>query len=199
MTPLLLLLLASQTGSVAESRVFGCEGPFTADLTEAKLVSIYGAANVRSGDVHFAEGLSEPGAVVFPDAPEDRIEVFWRDAATRTNPRVIRVTGRQSRWRTRDGITIGSDLKAIERTNRRPFRLLGFGWDYGGTVMSWGAGQLALLDATPCRVRIRLTPPEGLAFKELIGERQFSSGHPAMQKLNPRVYELLLLFDPGDR
>ena len=200
MTTLLLLFVLGQGRPAADSRVFGCHAPFTSELTEERLVEIFGARNVQAGEFEFAEGLNEPGAVVFPDAPEDKIQVFWRDGAARSNPRVVRVRGERTRWRTADGITIETDLKTVERFNGKPFRLLGFGWDYSGTVMSWASGRLASNDAGTCRVRMRLTPPSwSREVRQVIGEREFSSGHPAMQALNPRVYELLLSFDGGAR
>ncbi len=65
------------------------------------------------------------------------------------------------------------------------------------TVMSWSEGPLVAQDSADCRVRIRLAAPRdstedgrSTLFRQLIGEREFSPGHPAMQALNPSVYEL---------
>jgi len=33
-------------------------------------------------------------------------------------------------------------------------------------------------------------------YQAILGDRYFSSGHPAMQKLNPRVYEMIVFFAP---
>lgn len=193
----LALMLGQETP--APSRVFGCGGPFTADLTEQRLIEIYGAANVRPGDVYVGEGFSEPGAVVFPDSPSDRIEVVWSDEKQRARPRFVRVKEKNSQWRTADGISVGSELKSIERINGRPFRLSGFGWDGSGTVMSWTGGHLERRETAACRLRVALTPSgeEGPSpvSRQVIGAREFSSGHPAMQQLNPRVYQLVLMFD----
>ena len=195
----LALMLGQETA--ASSRVFGCGGPFTADLTEQRLIEIYGAANVRAGDVYVGEGNYESGTIVFPDSPKGRIEVLWQDSAKRMLPAAIGVRRDATDWRTVTGITIGTDLKTIERANGRPFRLLGFDWDYQGTVMSWSAGRLSKQDGGACRVRMRLRPTgdEWSAISRAIarqvsGMAEFSSGHPAMQQINPRVYELWLAF-----
>lgn len=198
MTLLIALWLNLQASSSASSRVLGCHGPFTADLTEARLVEIFGAANVRTGDVYVGEGFSEPGAVVFPDSAEDRVEVVWGDGATRSRPRFVRVNNERSRWKLAGGIAIATDLKTIERLNGRPFRLLGFSWDYSGTVMSWAGGFLEREGTPTCRTGARLRPSaeqRDPIIRQVIGERRFSSGHPAMQQLNPRVYDLWLSFD----
>ena len=202
MTTLLVLVMLGQTLAAEQSRVFGCNGPFTPDLTEQRLIEIYGAANVRAGDVYVGEGFSEPGAVVFPDSPPDRIEVVWSDGEKRAMPRFVRVRSKSTRWKTADLITIGSDLKSIERINRRPFRLRGFGWDYSGSVTSWAGGRLEREETAGCRIRVALQPGgEGewpSIWQQVLGDREFSSGHPAMQQLNPQVYELVLGFSRHD-
>jgi hypothetical protein len=67
--------------------------------------------------------------------------------------------------------------------------------------MSWSGGRLPEQDASGCRVRLRLAvdserTEDGRSshFQQLIGERPFSSGHPAMQALNPSVYELMIQY-----
>jgi hypothetical protein len=42
-----------------------------------------------------------------------------------------------TKWRTAEGITIGTPLRELERFNRRPFRLAGFAVDGAGAVVSW--------------------------------------------------------------
>jgi len=50
----------------------------------------------------------------------------------------------------------------------------------------------------PCTIRARLRP-EGvqdaerqISYRQVLGDREFSSGHPAMQTLDPSVYEVWL-------
>ena len=197
-TLLMIMVLGGQETAFAASRVLGCTGPFTTELTEQRLIQIYGAANVRAGDLYVGEGYYTPGTIVFPDSPKDRIEVVWHDSERRTHPAGISIRRDATNWRTATAITIGTDLKTIERLNRRPFRLLGFAWDYQGTVMSWSGGRLSEQDGRGCRVRMRLRPSgdERPAIgNQVSGMAEFSSGHPAMQQLNPRVFELWLSFD----
>jgi hypothetical protein len=65
--------------------------------------------------------------------------------------------------------------------------------------MSWSGGVLEKLSSEPCELRARLSPGDisgEVALhkwsRQVGGERQFSSGHPAMQALNPAVYELFI-------
>jgi hypothetical protein len=34
-------------------------------------------------------------------------------------------------------------------------------------------------------------------YRQVVGDRVFSSGHPAMQALNPRVYQIIVSMSPS--
>ncbi len=107
------------------------------------------------------------------------------------------IKGNQSRWKTAHGVSLGVCLKQFESRNGRPFKLTGFGWDYSGTTTSWENGSLAVeLDGGHGRLLIRLDSPprKDISDKELeevAGDRDFSSQHPVMQKLNPSAYQVV--------
>jgi hypothetical protein len=96
-------------------------------------------------------------------------------------------------------VGIGTDLRTLEALNGRPFHLSGFAWDYSGTISAFDGGHLDTLwgggpDVAPT-VMLRLSPAAGAPdslFSQVIGDREFSSQHPAMVALNPRVYQILL-------
>ncbi len=176
-------------------RAFDCVSVFTSTVSEGDLRRQFGDANVVAGLVEIGEGQTEDGTTLFPHSPEDRVTLLWADIAGRRLPRWVSVRDAASRWRTPEGIGIGTALRSIERLNRRPFRLLGFHWDYGGTVMSWSGGRLEPPGNHPCWPRFRLSPAgRSPRTAEVSGDREFSSGHPAMQSLNPRVYEIFLTY-----
>jgi hypothetical protein len=182
-------------------------GPITATTSERALERLFGAENIESADVHLGEGFTAPGTAVFPDDALRRIEVVWRDEA-RSAVKEIWLTGKSSVWRTHEGLSLGSTLKEIERLNGYPFRLAGFAFDYGGTIVDCGRGRLEMLGCVdrddPRRaiqgrlVVLRLSPdaeartrPE---YRQVLGDRIYSSGHPAMQVLNPSVYQMIVFF-----
>jgi hypothetical protein len=178
-------------------RLLSCEFPFDAEASAATLSEHFGPTNVASAEIDVGEGETEPGTAIFPHSPNERVDILWTDETRQHKPRAVFVRN-GSRWHTRAGLTLGVNLRTIERLNRRPFRLLGFAWDYGGTVMSWAGGVLESEQFGTCRVRARLTTGDirdserARWFRQVIGAREFSSGHPAMQALNPFVYEIWL-------
>lgn len=177
-------------------------GPITATTSEAMLETLFGPENIERVDVHLGEGFTEPGTAVYPADATQRIEVVWRDD-TRAAVKEVRLTGESSKWKTPEGISLGSTLKEIERLNGFPFRLAGFAFDYGGTITDCGRGRLRILGCADRHgvlrgrlVVLRLSPsveawrrPE---YRLVLGDRNFSSGHPAMQTLNPSVYQMIV-------
>jgi len=195
-----LVLVAFSAGSVTfasqeRSRVLDCRASADFGTTSADLVKRFGAASVENRQIYLGEGFYEPGTVLFADSPA-QLDILWKDSEKHLYPTRMRIKGDRSDWASADGITLGTDLRTLERLNRRPFRLLGFAWDYDGTVMSWEGGGLAQADSGKCRLRMRLTPTPlqsgRPSYQQVQGDREFSSGHPAMQDLNPHVYEMWL-------
>jgi len=205
----LWFVLCPYTATSQERLEFSCS-TFSPDTSEAGLVRQFGSGNVRTGPVAGggAEGEYTEGTLMFPEAMDAKAEILWKNRASKSEPSLIWIVGARSRWRSPEGITLGSDLKMVERVNRRPFRMAGLGFDGSGTVISWSRGRLAGPDEAPCRMRLSLderfqpaTGPNAVAAiralsRQVMGDRQdFSSGHPAMQALNLRVYRMFLEYD----
>jgi len=139
--------------------------------------------------------------VIYPNAPGLTIFVLWKDSEGRRNPSSVRLRDR-SRQVIYESIGIGTTLKTLERLNGRPFQLAGFDFDYSGTVTSWLGGHLESVSGPACEIKVRLQPSlpkspsrEQRATREATeGDRDFRSSDPNMQLLNPRVYEVLLLY-----
>ena len=178
-----------------------CVGLWAPDTSEDALRRYFGPPQVRHEKIHVGEGEFEDGSVIYPDTPSLTILVLWKDSAGRRNPSSIRLRDR-SRQVVYERIGIGTTLKALERLNGRPFALAGFDFDYSGTVTSWLGGRLESISGPACEIKVRLLPslpkspsPEQLrAGQATEGDRDFKSSDPNMQLLNPRVYEVLLIY-----
>ena len=176
-------------------QVLSCRN-FPVHTSEDDLIQRFGATYVIRANVTGSDDGPQPGTVVFPDDRDARLEVMWADEA-RTRMRLMRARGEFSRWQTRMGIAAGEEVLAMERANRKPFRLRGFSSEAGGRVLSWSGGRLEG-EGEPC-LTIVLGLPDGLRgsaslMRQVTGGRELSSGHPAMQALNPRVAEILLFY-----
>ena len=173
-------------------------GSITRTTTLADLRRVYGDANVRAEEVEIGEGETAPGATVFPDDSLSRVQVAFGDSAG-SPLRFVTIRGDTSAWHTDAGVTLGTRLARLNQLNGRPFVLLGFGWDYAGTVVSWNGGRLAI-DSALGRFILRLQPTvTGPAADSLtadvLGDREYASDRPAMLRLEPAVRELLTIFE----
>jgi hypothetical protein len=125
----------------APPHTIACDGPFTKDTDEAKLIALFGRGNVAFQEIPGAEGETSNGTVLFPKDPASRLEIFWRDEAARRQPASISISD-QSQWTGPKGIRVGMPLVEVEKLNSKPFELSGFDWDYGGMVTDWHRGAL---------------------------------------------------------
>ena len=182
-------------------------GPLTPASGLADLQRQFGAANVREEPIHVGEGFYEPGVVIYKEKPSRTLGVVWQKGELPQRPHVVYICYGQKRdgaceWKTPEGISLRTALSQLEKLNRRPFSLAGFGWDYGGVVLGWNGGLLEASLQKGGRVVLLLEPAEAAATNEanmrdygqVIGDHTFSSSHPAMLKLDPRVYAIIVEF-----
>lgn len=132
----------------------------SARTTPADLRQKYGAENVI--DASPVDG-GIPGTVLYPSAPDRRIEIAWADAA-RTRMSEFMATDRKSAWRTPQGIRAGQPIAEVTELNGRSFIFRGFNQPKAGFVISWAGGRLAEADQGNCHVAVQLLPPPDVHF-----------------------------------
>ena len=190
----------SGSSAAAQEFAFSCAA-FPEAPSEERLRSVFGADSVRPDSIVGSDDSPFPGSVVFEDNPEARIDVAWMDPEQRSAARWMRTRG--TRWVTSQGLRVGDDLRSVEARNRWPFRLSGFVGEggSGGRVLTWGQGQLAGPVYEGCREILTFqhgyddtAPPDAVAQVESLSE--VSSGHPAMQFINPRLVSITLVYPP---
>jgi len=87
-------------------------------------------------------------------------------------------------------------LKEIERINGKVFDLAGFGWDYSGTIYDFNGGKLDYLKKNGLFLRLspKIESSQTPDYSKTLGDRNFQSSNPSMQKLNPTVYQIIYDF-----
>ena len=187
--------LASQDTSLELSCVV-----FSPRTTEADLIGRFGAQNVTAAPVTGMGDGPRGGTILFADRPDSRVEIAWRDSLTKQQLWSVIVRGAATRWRSSNGVAVSTDLKTLERANGRPFRMAGLSTEAQGRVISWAGGALQRDSASDgCVTRIHLQPPSETSenfrlVRQARSGREYSSAHPALQALNPRVVLIRLSF-----
>lgn len=182
----------------ASPLVLSCE-TFPSSASLATLRTTFAMADVATDSVPLGpvEGQMVPASVLFPRDPTRRIEIVWKDPVAQRQPRFVRLASGPTKWRTAEGITIGTSLRELERLNGLPFRLAGFAFDGAGAVVSWKGGRLETRARANCQRRfyvdsLTAAGRNAAAYRNVRGDGEFSSHSRAMQTLNPRVSSLLL-------
>jgi hypothetical protein len=205
----LLLVTAAATLAAQDFTVVPGErvGPVTVATTRSSLAKAFPSGAVEDDQIELDEGMLQAATLVYHKDPSQALAISWTPAGT---PRQIFICWGlrrgTCRWQTPDGIRFGTRLSELETLNGGPFTISGFGYTYGGNVISWNRGKLA---PSRCSGRLVLTLDGersgdrytvALANEELRairGDRPIPSGTPAFQKLNPRVVGMLMAFtDP---
>ena len=167
-----------------------CSAPVKPTDTAVSLQQRYGD-QARAETLYGPEGIEFPGLVLWPDDPARRLEVAFIEEEQHTVSSVM--LGRASNWRIA-GLAIGDPLARVNAANGRPFKLWGFGWDYGGTVSDLAGGRLAMLPGG-CRVVMAVGPREDIALPDgLVGDRELSSDDPRLEAADVMIHELSLGF-----
>ena len=169
---LLTLLLLPWPAAADNTLVIPGEsvGPITAKFKRADLVKAFGAVNVKDAKIQLGEGETTPGVVVFPKDSKRRLEITWVKSKRVGD---IRFTGQSSLWHTADGITLGTTLAQLQKLNGGPFKFSGFGWDYGGVILSWDGGKL---EKSLKNVWLTLDPSaEATDYQGVVGDESFLS------------------------
>ena len=195
-----MIVVSQAAGQATASRMELSCGVLTSTTSEADLVARFGKENVVRDSVVGSDDGPEPGTVLFPTRPEARAQVFWNDPETRLRPSAIQVGEGGTAWRTATGIVAGMTLRDLERMNGRLFRMSGFSREggNGGSVISWSGGRLEPPFTSGCELHVQLQPVYDGSIDPIFSQVQsgpnYSSGHPALQRVNPRVVSLALSF-----
>lgn len=169
-------------------------GSVTGNTTRQDLVKRFGAARLNDQLVSIGEGFTEPGTRVDLGLKRS-FTVVWTDAS-RTKPKEIRNLG--SDWRTSQGIGVGTPLAQLQQ-KLGTFKLYGFAWDYGGTVVLEGTKLAKYKDVLILRLR---TAPNAAQrapndYQAVTGDGLFSSTNPHLSPLKPVVGEMIVRLAPN--
>lgn len=176
-------------------------GAVKANSSEASLKELLGAENVVRDSVYIGEGYYEKGTTLFKGTPEEA-QILWKDTINYAKPASVMIRsaeGKPSQWLVDSGIIMGMTLNEVEKINGKPFKVAGFGWDYGGFATDWQRGKLAgknEVENLVIRFYYNIEDDKmGAIADKVLGEGPFLSSTPAMQQLNPKVVEITIGFD----
>jgi hypothetical protein len=196
-TAVLVTILFATPAGAAAAEEFSCAGPFGRDASHAGLIKAFGAVNV-SFEAVFRGGDQVPMTVVFPNDPDRRLMVRWRDSDGRSGLDTVIIPS--PGWSV-GGATVGMPIAAVERLNGHPFRLADFlGSDSDGTVSNWDGGKLETSLPGGCRIGavIGVNDADANSTQWMQHPGGLASDDEALRAADPRLYELTVSFPKTD-
>lgn len=128
----------------AENESFVIDYPLDSLLSfdsESALKEVFKSNVVRSS-APLPEGMGVyPNTLLFPNS-QNEVEFIWKDTSNLSGLLSIEISEKDTEWKTKEGITIGTGLQELEALNGQPFTFYGLGWDYAGVII-FEDGQLA--------------------------------------------------------
>lgn len=176
----------------ASPHTIACSESFGKDSSHIKLAMDFGFRNVTATDVKAKDGTKVAASVIFPDDPQQRLEVWWKDATSSSGTYLIVING-QSDW-TAGGLRLGLALAELEKLNHKSFKLKGFDKDDIATISDWSGGELASL-AGGCNSGVSLRADPKVSAKTLGAlspNKEYASSNPQMRAAKPTVSEILI-------
>jgi hypothetical protein len=169
-----------------------CKGAFAKDSSHLKIAVAFDSKNITFTEVDSSVGKVQ-ATVIYPDDPKRRLEVWWNNPASRSDTNIIVING-QSTWLAPKGVRLGLSLVALEKLNRKPFKLKGFGKDNIAAVSDWQGGALAVLPGG-CKIGVNLAidPKASADVRSAVaGDKEFGSADPAMRAAKPTIGEIII-------
>ncbi len=157
--------------------------------SEAALKKVFGE-HVKRSVGYYPEGMGEyANTLLFPDS-KNQVEFVWEDDSLHYNKlQYIRLSGRNTDWKTKEGITIGTQMKDLEVYNKQPFAFFGLEWDYSGAI-DWKDGYLEERNIFGSLAYSKDAMPE--EFLDLLGDHTIESSSEIAQKANLILSEIIL-------
>ena len=117
-------------------------GPIKRSTPYEKLITLFGAENVRDSVAYGPEGLDSVMATFIYPGQNREMVVYWSDSLIHQDIGSVETYQPGSPYHTATGLKTGSTLQDLLAVNGQQINFYGFGWDYGGTIISYNNGPL---------------------------------------------------------
>jgi hypothetical protein len=148
---------------------------------------------VKDSTIAGPEGTTINVSVLFPKTPNEVI-LYWKEKHefTKLDAVVIHCdsAGYLGKWHSKLGLQAGQNLEKVIELNQKPFTISGFGWDYGGHIVSWEGGKLDNKQVTGRFADFGKNKITDSEYQSISGDTEFNVSLGAIKKLNPVLKEL---------
>ncbi len=177
-----------------ENDLISCDGIGGILLTDDLGSLIKKAGNDKiSHDSLFLEGNFERMITRVSKGTPREIVVYWKEKEQPFSTiERLEISSRTSPYHFANGINIGTSLKKLVELNGGvPVSLYGFGWDYGGTFISFGNGKLAgQMGCFGGVFQLSSTDIVTSELKQVMGDREIRSDAEALKQYQATLVKI---------
>jgi len=131
----------------------------------------------------------------------DEVIITWEDTINRSHLISVGIrcfydsisskTIFKNNWKSKTGISLGTNLSELVSLNGKDFSFFGLGWDYSGEITSWDGGKLEN-QGIGITLGTKTYDYQSKEYKNILGNSELSSSNPNAKKVNPIVVELYI-------
>ena len=129
-------------------------GEIEYNTSEKDISKKYGEYNIMR-DSAIINNKSYYGTFLFPNNPEKKLFIIWKNKNKFVNPDRIIIYG--NKWQTNKGIKIGTTIKELITYNDKDILIKGLKRNDEGMVRSWNDGELSVLHKLNVNFFIKLS------------------------------------------
>ncbi len=157
--------------------------------TLAEIEDEFGKKNVKKDStIDGPEGAEFKVSVLFPNSNEE-VVLNWDDKLPYKKLHSVVINcdsaGYKGKWHTKLGLQPGIYLDKVVALNQKDFTISGFGWDYGGHIVSWEGGKLDNNKQTGRFADFGKNKISGSQQSSITGDTEFNVSLEAIKLLNP--------------
>lgn len=167
-------------------------GAITRNTNFEGLKEIFGADNVVDERICGPECVDSIDVTKVYKETNKELIIHWSEGNYHNKISMIESFGEGAPYHTSDGLKSGSTMRQLLMENGKPITFLGFGWDYGGNIISYNKGNL---DSSNVRFRLDITGK--VEDNAMYGDTELSTVMPDVKEYLDQivVYHLSLFLN----
>lgn len=167
-------------------------GSITKNTHFEDLQMIYGEQNVKDERICGPECIDSLDVTQVYPGTSKAFTVYWKEKQYHKKIEMIECYTEEAPYRTASDIGIGTSLQYLLELNGKKITFYGFGWDYGGGIVSFNGGKLE-----KSNLHYTLDMTYDSTGNSIMGDAEFNTDMPEVQKHIGKIFvdKIVLSFD----
>jgi hypothetical protein len=153
-------------------------------LNYSDLLVVYGAQNIKDERICGPECIDSINVtILYPNTKNEAI-IYWQDSSYHKKIGMIECYSDSAAYHTSSGLKINSGITDLLKLNGQKINFYGFGWDYGGNIISYNSGNL---EKSPVHFGLDIRYDETNVDNQLMGDIDLNTDMPAVKKMIDKI------------